>query len=178
MKTVDKILVTISIVSICLFALTLFVPRTSDTNNEQTSVGRDTITIVKYDTVIRYVPQYVTKTVVDTLRVRDTVLLREQKRYFEDGVYEAFVSGYEPSLDSINVFQKTKEITVVEYRNVHVQDNMWHLYVGGGFNTNFRTITPQVVISAKSPQATILSANVGYNNGLFLGMTLQKEIKW
>lgn len=145
---------------------------------KQIETRRDTITIVKYDTVTICETKYITNTVIDTLYIRDTVLVREQRRYFEDGMYEAFVSGYDPTLDSLRVFPKTIENTITEYRDVVKNDDEWHLYIGGGINTNFRQITPQVNFTVRSPFSTMFSANIGYNNGLFVGMTIQQEVKW
>lgn len=81
----------------------------------------DTLTI--RDTVTHYEPQYVYKHTRDTIRVpvpvpgpepeRDTIyvnLPRETKVY-EDARYRAEVSGYQPSLDRIDIYQQTQIIT-------------------------------------------------------------------
>jgi len=87
----------------------------------------DTVTIVKIDTLTITDTKYITRTLLDTIRVpfydtlysNDTICLelpREQKRYVQRGVYDAWVSGYSPTLDSIQVYPKvtTKIITVKE----------------------------------------------------------------
>lgn len=78
-------------------------------------------TLVVRDTVRERYPVYVERTVTDTMlvaltdtvRVSDTVyvrLPREQKRY-ADTNYVAWVSGYRPRLDSIEVYQATQYVT-------------------------------------------------------------------
>ncbi|GAA6255124.1 hypothetical protein F070042J6_09760 [Bacteroides sp. f07] len=42
----------------------------------------------------------------DTIHIGDTVVQREQA-YYEDSLYRAWVSGYRPRLDSLQIFPKT-----------------------------------------------------------------------
>ena len=85
---------------------------------------RDTITIyktdtiIKIDTIIRHYPQPYMVCVTDTIHVTDTILLREQKTY-KDSTYTAWVSGYDPILDSIEVYPKT--ITIREEISNEIQ---------------------------------------------------------
>ena len=85
----------------------------------ETAVRLDTLVV--RDTVRERYPVYVERTVTDTMlvaltdtvRVSDTVyvrLPREQKRY-ADTNYAAWVSGYRPSLDSIEVYPVTRYVT-------------------------------------------------------------------
>lgn len=86
----------------------------------ETVVELDTLVI--RDTVRERYPVYVERTVTDTMlvtltdtvRVSDTVyvrLPREQKRY-ADTNYVAWVSGYRPNLDSIEVYPVTRYVTM------------------------------------------------------------------
>lgn len=88
-------------------------------NAHETAVLLDTLVV--RDTVLERHPVYVERTVTDTMlvaltdtvRVSDTVyvrLPREQKRY-ADTNYAAWVSGYRPSLDSIEVYPVTRYVT-------------------------------------------------------------------
>ena len=54
-------------------------------------VTHDTIKIVMNDTIVR----------------RDTIYLEREQRVYEDEEYKAFVSGFQPRLDSIYVYPKT-----------------------------------------------------------------------
>lgn len=73
-------------------------------------------TLILVDTITQYKPIYATKTeekielvpIRDTIRIRDTlfVALDRQKKVYEDSTYRAVVSGINPSLDEISVYQK------------------------------------------------------------------------
>ena len=83
----------------------------------------DTVTVVTVDTLIREKPIYVNRyfrdtilvAVTDTVRLRDTTFIQlpKEHRLYVDSMYRAVVSGYLPSLDSIEVYQKcyTKIVT-------------------------------------------------------------------
>ena len=63
-------------------------------------VTHDTIKIVMNDTIVR----------------RDTIYLEREQRIYEDEEYKAFVSGFQPRLDSIYVYPKTIYETKVSTR--------------------------------------------------------------
>ena len=63
-------------------------------------VAYDTIKIVMNDTIVR----------------RDTIYLEREQRIYEDKEYKAFVSGFQPRLDSIYVYPKTIYETKVSTR--------------------------------------------------------------
>ena len=112
-----------------------------------------TDTIVKRDTIIS-VPDTVYRTVAlgektvkvvvhDTLCKTDTVTISlpfVQKQY-KDSSYSAWISGYEPSLDSIRVFPKTTIIR--ESKVVRQKDRRWGVFGGVGIGVSDR-ITPCV----------------------------------
>ena len=90
--------------------------------NEGTTV-RDTTIVVRYDTIKITKPVYISQKVVDTLLVPITDTLRQndtlyvpipqpQRYYAKDSLYQAWVSVYKPSLDSIKVFPKTIYTTI------------------------------------------------------------------
>ena len=90
----------------------------------KTIIERDTITIVKIDTIRIAKPIYIKEKVIDTIfvpikdtiRTNDTLYLqlpKTQKYYSKDSLYQAWVSGYRPTLDSINIFQKVIEKTII-----------------------------------------------------------------
>ncbi len=110
-----------------------------------TIVKRDTITAIP-DTVYRTVAlgEKTVKVVVhDTLCKTDTVevALPYVQREYRDSNYNAWVSGYEPSLDSIKIFPKT--IIVRESKVERKKDRRWGVYGGVGIGVSDR-ITPCV----------------------------------
>ena len=52
----------------------------------------------------------------DTIVRRDTIYLEREQRIYEDEEYKAFVSGFQPRLDSIYVYPKTIYETKVSTR--------------------------------------------------------------
>lgn len=109
----------------------------------------DTVTVTRIDT-FRYenpVPVYVRST--DTLVVHDTILIKEQKVY-SDSTYTAWISGYQPELDSIEVYPKTvtKIITNdITKTIVKTKKPKWVISVGGGIGYNGK-VEPYVGLNA------------------------------
>lgn len=77
----------------------------------------------------------------DTMRIGDTVVHREQA-YYEDSLYRAWVSGYRPRLDSLQIFPRTVYRTVTNdiYHTIVPKKKRWGLglqvgygYPGGGY---------------------------------------------
>lgn len=81
-------------------------------------IVRDTISVQK--PVFREIlkTDTIRVTLTDTIVRGDTVYLPKTQKYYEDDDYRAWVSGYEPSLDSLQVFPKTitKTATLKEWR--------------------------------------------------------------
>lgn len=87
--------------------------KTSDTI---TVVEFDTVTITKDTTITKFIPKYIEKIRVDTVR-KDTVLITEQKTYFDticqnrDSILlKTTISGVNASIDSLSVLLKKQEI--------------------------------------------------------------------
>ena len=111
-----------------------------------TLVVRDTITREKPVFVDRYITR--TETVLlpvhDTTVVRDSVLVDvpiERRIYQEDSLYRAVVSGFRVSLDTLQVYRTTKEIT--KYVTVPVRKR-WGVGVTGGWGFGKDGLTPFV----------------------------------
>jgi hypothetical protein len=101
----------------------------------------DTVVVYKIDTITRNKPVYVTNRAVDTMlvQVRDTLMLRdtvymalerEQKEY-TDSLYRAWVSGYQPTLDSILIYATTKIVEIE--RVIERKPKRWGIGVSAGF---------------------------------------------
>jgi hypothetical protein len=125
---------------------------------EPVKVERDTV--YRYDTIPHYYPkpvevekvrteyrwltrvQPVGKT--DTLLQHDSVLVEVPitSKHYGCKDYDAWVSGYEPSLDSIKVYQRTEYIT--ERVTISKPPNKWELdaLAGIDYNTASQRYTP------------------------------------
>lgn len=78
--------------------------------------------------------------------VSDTVwatVPRTQKRY-EDSTYTAWVSGYEPRLDSIEVYRRT--VTIVKREEGRVRNKRLSIGLTGGFGYGVFTGKPDVFL--------------------------------
>lgn len=94
-------------------------------------------TVVKVDTLLISPPMapLLTIRLTDTIRIGDTVVHREQA-YYEDSLYRAWVSGYRPRLDSLQVFPRTVTNTVTNdiYHTIKIKDRRrWGLGLQAGY---------------------------------------------
>lgn len=114
------------------------------------SVTRDTLVV--FDTIPQYYPKPVEvervrteyqwlpiakithDTVGFTQFIHDSVLVEVPitSKHYHGNEYDAWVSGYQPSLDSISVYQK--EVLVTERVTISKPPNKWELDIIGGIN--------------------------------------------
>ena len=108
-------------------------------------IKTDTVVVTRTvrDTIRVPEPKYIAVKVTDTLYVPvavpgDTVTvfvpLPKEQRYYEDADYRAWVSGFEPALDSLQVFPVTKyvEKTVTVEVPTYLRKR-WGLGLVGGY---------------------------------------------
>ena len=101
---------------------------------------RDTSYIERIDTVFIDKPIAKKVIVTDTLYkdsivfIDDSYLLKESKTYYSD-LYKAVVSGINPSLDSIHVYNKEKIITITESETKTIYKNPARVYLYTGFDS-------------------------------------------
>lgn len=111
-------------------------------------VETNTKTIVKVDTLLISSPLppaffFETK---DTIRLGDIVVNRQQAVYV-DSLYRAWVSGYRPRLDSIEVYPRTVTNTITNdiYHTVKVRDSKrWGIGVQVGYGMTGNMVSPYV----------------------------------
>lgn len=124
------------------------------------TVTRDTVTVT--DTIPHYYPQpvdgtkvkteyrWLTKVTTDTVvktdvkTCHDSVLVEVpiESRHYHEAEFDAWISGFEPSLDSIKVYQK--ETVITEVRTISKPPNRWELdaLAGVDYNTATQKYTP------------------------------------
>lgn len=120
----------------------------------------DTVEVVRFDTVCIEKPvevyKYISKTeyvpiVKDSLitdTIKELVYLPREYMVYKDTSYRAVVSGVEPRLDSIEIYQKNTTQTVTKY--VQVPDKKrWGLGIGVGAGFNGKEIQPYVGIGVQ-----------------------------
>jgi hypothetical protein len=117
-------------------------------------VKRDTITRVisdiapRMDTIIPlYTYKYIVKHKRDTIRtftqvqktdtITDTIPIPiTQKKYSGEG-YTTYVSGFNQSLDSINVRERTINNTIIKYKS-----RRWNIGISAGYGMNAKGLSP------------------------------------
>lgn len=123
----------------------------------ETQVITKTDTCVVYDTITREKPLFTRVEVIryDTVTVRtpkDTVYvsLPVERKEYTDTSYKVIISGINPSLDYISVYQKTQYINTE--RKTYVQPSKWSFAVSAG---------PSVLITPKGNVYGGLGGTVG-----------------
>ncbi len=137
---------------LALLAGAFLAGRWTKTEHTEVEYVRDTLMLTRWDTMYVDRPVYITERVVDsiyvpltdTLHLRDTtflVLPRTQKEY-SDSLYRAWVSGYQPQLDSIQLFTPTKYITTT----IKEPAKHWHIGVSAGYGASKEGLSPYIGI--------------------------------
>lgn len=118
----------LTVLSVVLFVLTVHYY-----NNPQieykTVEKTDTIKICKIDTIEVYKSNIVYKNVIvlDTIYLKDTAMLIEQKTY-QDSISTIFISGVNPELDSIEyrLPKDTVQIFTETTNTISQKESFWH----------------------------------------------------
>ena len=141
------------IIFLALFAVTFGLGRytAEPVRIVEERVQRDTLVI--RDTVTHYAPRYIERHTRDTIRipipelVHDTVavFLPRETKIYEGARYRAEVSGYQPSLDRIDIFTQSQVITQ-NTAQVVKRKTRWSLGISAGYgvaiNTTEQTFKP------------------------------------
>ena len=113
-----------------------------------TKVERDTVTV--HDTIPHYYPKpvdveklrteyrWLTRVETSTDTLHDSILVEVPitSKHYGGDQYDAWVSGFEPSLDSIKVYQRTEYITETVTKSK--PPNRWELDIVGGIDYNIK----------------------------------------
>lgn len=150
-----------------------------DTIEDKIEIVRDTVTI--RDTIYIDAPIVKTRIVKDTIHIfdKDTVpvtMLVEQKVY-EGNDYTAWVSGIDPTLDSIRVYSQTQVIKENVTITKNIKDNSAHFYLGVAAQVNTNNIAPSIMLSCQKNK-WLFGANLGImNNKPIYGININYQIR-
>lgn len=115
------------------------------------------VTVTRIDTVFQYFPKpvdvekvrteykWLTKVTTDTVTnyttLHDSVLVEVPitSKHYNAPEYDAYISGYMPSLDSIRVYQKERYIT--ETVTISKPPNRFSIGLQGGYGYGFKSKT-------------------------------------
>ena len=126
----------------------------------------DTILKIRVDTLTKYVPKYVTKKTTDTIYLQandknEVALEIEQKYYSENGVYDAWISGYKPQLDSIKTYPRVEYRTITNNITKEIYKSTIDLYPYIGFKRLDDNIGQVFGLTIKMPKKWMYSAEIG-----------------
>ena len=148
----------------------------------------DTISVTEYktvrDTIFVDKPKFYKEVVRDTVQLNkfarneDNYLVATQKEY-RDSNYVAWVSGVEPQLDSIMVFNNTEYVfktSTIEKVNT-IEDKTGKWFTGAGLYRLDNTLVPKINIVYQKKRIMV-GASVGlYNNHPIYGVDINYKIK-
>lgn len=138
----------------------------------------DTILKIRVDTLTRYVPKYVTKRTTDTIYLQandknEVAIKIEQKHYSENGVYDAWISGYKPQLDSIKTYPRVEYRTITNNITREIYKSTIDFYPYTGFRRLDDNIGQVFGLTIKMPKKWIYSAEIGVmDNKMMYGVTI------
>ena len=115
-------------------------------------LSTDTVMIVRTDTVKIVKPVAITRQVTDTVIVHveaeagDSVAIElpiETKHYTDSATYSCWVSGYEPSLDKIEVYSRIEQREVTTTIN---KPKRWGIGISAGYGLTVKGMQPYIGI--------------------------------
>lgn len=142
----------------------------------------DTVFYTKTDTLELTSPIFVSKRIVDTffVFVNDTTKVSlpiEQKRYSEPDKYDIYVSGVNPNLDTVRVFNKTEYQTITNNITKTIYKHTWKGYIGGQISTFDGMVIPSVNLMLISPKSFAFGGGIGlYQNKPIYNLSVSYKI--
>lgn len=138
----------------------------------------DTILKIRVDTLTKYIPKYVTKKTTDTIYLQsnnknEVALEIEQKYYSENGIYDVWISGYKPQLDSIKTYPRVEYRTITNNITKEIYKSTLDFYPYIGFKRLDDNIGQVFGLTIKIPKKWIYSAEIGVmDNKMMYGVTV------
>lgn len=138
----------------------------------------DTILRLKIDTITQYVPQYVTKKTTDTIYLpsnnkSEVALEIEQFHFSKEGTYDAWISGYNPRLDSIKTYPRVEYRTITNNITKEIYKSTIDLHPYIGFKRLDDKVGQVIGLSIKMPKKWMYSAEIGVmDNKMMYGVTV------
>ena len=148
----------------------------------------DTISVTEYKTIVDTIfvdkPKYYKEVVRDTVQLNqfvrneDKYLVVTQKEY-RDSNYVAWVSGVEPQLDSIMVFNNTEYVfktsTIEKVKTIEDKTGKW--FTGAGLYKLDNALVPKLNVVYQKKRIMV-GASVGlYNKQPIYGVDVNYKIK-
>lgn len=142
----------------------------------------DTIVKTRVDTITDSIPKYIVKKTIDTIYLPSSengeiAIPIEQRYYREEGVYDAWISGYKPSLDSIKTYPRVEYQTITNNVTKEIYKSTLDFYPYIGFRRFDDKVGQVIGLSVKMPKKWIYSGEIGVmDNKLMYGITIGYKI--
>lgn len=133
-------------------------------DNAEVEMKHDTLTILRIDTIREHSVRYIEKRIIDSVYVdssKSVIVPIEQQHYAKPNAYDAWVSGYRPSLDSIFVYPKTEERYISNTVTKTTRKYLYGLYLSVGFKAFGSDIKPSIGVTLKTPRKWLYGAEMG-----------------
>lgn len=151
---------------IAVLLVSLFVSLTNRKEVVIEKITSDTVYSVKLDTYKVKIPTFITERIVDTIYVKGdengNVRLPISQKYYKDSLYEAWVSGFNASLDSINIYNKTKFVTITNNITKEIYPKRTDFYLDGGILYMNEKFAPIFGATIKFRNDMTLRGGIGY----------------
>lgn len=138
----------------------------------------DTVTKTIIDTITKCVPTYVTKKTTDTIYIQaddknEVALEIEQKHYQDNGVYDVWISGYQPRLDSIKTYPRVEYKTITNNITKEIYKSTLEFYPYIGFKRLDDKVGQVIGLTMKMPKKWMYSAEIGVmDNKMMYGLAV------
>lgn len=141
----------------------------------------DTVYTIKLETVEVKKPIFITEVIVDTFLIKDSLnheyITPKTQKYYRDSIYEAWVSGYKPNLDSINIYNQTKFVTITNTTTKEIYPKTTDLYMSLGGMYIGEQFAPKIGADFKLRNGMMIGANVGlYDKKVFYGLDFRFKL--
>lgn len=168
-------------VIIAVLLVSLFV---SLTNRKEVVINKttsDTAYIVKIDTHKVEIPIFKYERIVDTIYLekpeKSHYTIPISQRYYSSDKYQAWVSGFKPSLDSINIYNKTEFVTITKMETKEVYRKNTSLYLSAGAFSFGGTFAPKMGARVKLKNDFMFGVDFGvYDKKTFISVDLNFKI--
>lgn len=142
----------------------------------------DTIYSVRIDTLLirQLEPKYIH--VVDTFYISsdngtNVQLPIEQRYYSDNGVFDLWISGYNPTLDSIKTYPRIEYRTITNNVTKEIYKSTLNFYPYIGFRRFDNKVGQVIGLSVKMPKKWMYSGEIGVmDNKLMYGITIGYKI--
>lgn len=173
----NKVLHFVYIIVIIALLVTLFFSSKRQIKVVENRVT-DTILKIRVDTLTEYVPKYVTKKTTDTIYLpsndkSEVALEIEQFHFSKEGAYDAWISGYQPQLDSIKTYPRVEYRTITNNITKEIYKSTIDFYPYIGFRRLDDKVGQVIGLTIKIPKKWMYSAEIGVmDNKMMYGVTV------